>query len=118
LHQKESDDQQEIDSINKNGQTLSTGLWFMKQTIGNACGTIGVIHSLANNASALNYKADSHIAKFIELTKSLDPSQRAKALEDFEAFATVHEDSAREGQTRPPGEDEDVSDFKMIWLKL
>ena len=80
----------------------------MKQTIGNACGTIGVIHSLVNNSAALGLKADSHIAKFIELTKSLSPDQRAKALEDFEAFAAVHQDSANEGQTRPPGEDEDV----------
>ena len=28
----------------------------MKQTIGNACGTIGIIHSVLNNASDLKLK--------------------------------------------------------------
>ena len=29
------------------------GVFFMKQTIGNACGTIGIIHSIANNTDKI-----------------------------------------------------------------
>ena len=32
----------------------------MKQTIGNACGTIGVLHSLANNQDAISVSKHTH----------------------------------------------------------
>lgn len=35
-------------------QKISPNVYFTKQTIRNACGTVGVIHSLANNKEALN----------------------------------------------------------------
>ena len=36
--------------IEQAGQTRSSNVVFVKQTIGNACGTIGLIHSVCNNA--------------------------------------------------------------------
>ena len=30
-------------------------MYFMKQTIGNACGTIAIIHSIANNTDVLEF---------------------------------------------------------------
>ena len=36
--------------IEQAGQTRSGNVVFVKQTIGNACGTIGLIHSVCNNA--------------------------------------------------------------------
>lgn len=36
-------------------QTLSPNVWFMKQTIRNACGTIGLVHCLANNQDKINF---------------------------------------------------------------
>ena len=32
----------------------------MKQTIGNACGTIGVLHSLANNQDTISVSKHTH----------------------------------------------------------
>lgn len=32
--------------IEQNGQTLSEKVYYMRQTIGNACGTIGVLHAV------------------------------------------------------------------------
>lgn len=43
-------EQQEIEA---RGQEVSSGVFYMKQTIGNACGTIGLLHSLANNRQTL-----------------------------------------------------------------
>lgn len=42
--------QQEAEKIKDKGQTIVDDLIFMKQYVSNACGTIALIHSVANNA--------------------------------------------------------------------
>ena len=37
------------------GQEVSPKVYFMKQTIGNSCGTIGLIHAVANNRDKLEF---------------------------------------------------------------
>ncbi len=34
---------------------VSTSVYFMKQTIGNACGTVGLLHALGNNIDSLMF---------------------------------------------------------------
>ena len=34
-------------------QTLSPQVYFIKQSIGNACGTIGLLHALGNNLDSI-----------------------------------------------------------------
>lgn len=36
------------------GANKDAGVYYMKQTIGNACGTIAVLHSIANNTDVLS----------------------------------------------------------------
>ena len=38
----------EDQSLKKQGYKPSTSLYFMKQTISNACGTIGALHAIGN----------------------------------------------------------------------
>ncbi|KAF9352610.1 Ubiquitin carboxyl-terminal hydrolase isozyme L3 [Mortierella sp. NVP85] len=78
---------------------------FYRQTISNACGTMGVLHSLANNwpdNKELNLKEDGIILNFLKKTRDLNPDDRAIALEEDEAFATVHRNHASTGQTETP----------------
>jgi len=83
-------------------------MYFIKQTIGNACGTIGIIHSLLNNSERLELAGDKHLGEFLTATKGMSPEDRAKHLEGDSAFGSAHEDSAQEGQTKAPSADEHV----------
>lgn len=46
---------EEEEQVKAKGQEVSPDVYFMKQTIGNACGTIGLIHAVANNQSFLEF---------------------------------------------------------------
>ncbi|XP_013386238.1 ubiquitin carboxyl-terminal hydrolase isozyme L3 [Lingula anatina] len=57
-------------------------VYFIKQTIGNACGTIGVIHALANNTDKITLAGGNNfLANFLAKTKDISPDERAKKLE-------------------------------------
>lgn len=36
----------------------SDNIFFMKQTVGNACGTVGIIHALANNRNVIQMEGE------------------------------------------------------------
>lgn len=42
-------------TIEEKGQVVSPAVYFMKQTIGNACGTVGLLHALGNNTDTLTF---------------------------------------------------------------
>lgn len=53
--QYEAFKQEEEGRLKTKGQEISPNVYFMKQTIGNACGTIGLIHAVANNLAQLEF---------------------------------------------------------------
>merc|ERR1711974_324110 len=57
-------------------------LYYMKQTISNACGTVAMIHSVANTLDSISLEDGSILKKFLEATKDASPEERAKQLED------------------------------------
>ncbi|TFK65943.1 peptidase C12, ubiquitin carboxyl-terminal hydrolase 1 [Pluteus cervinus] len=92
---------EEDEQIAKDGQPKidPTILW-IKQTIGNACGTMGLIHTLANSGATLT--PASPIAKFIAECQDKTPQERAKLLETTPLFASIHAETASGGQTAVP----------------
>ncbi|CAG8492300.1 16424_t:CDS:2 [Dentiscutata erythropus] len=98
----------QIESIKEKGQEISPNVLFYKQTISNACGTIGLVHSLANNRDSIPIE-DGPLKLLLDKTKDLTPEERAKCLEEDNGLADAHQTSARMGQTRAPGEDERVN---------
>lgn len=101
--------QEEEETLKTKKQDISSDVYFMKQTIGNACGTIGIIHAVANNLKHLEFESDSPLKKFFEKTSKMNPEERAAFLEKDESIRVMHESSAQEGQTEAPSADERVN---------
>ncbi|KAG6856669.1 hypothetical protein H0H87_002046 [Tephrocybe sp. NHM501043] len=75
-------------------------VFWIKQTISNACGTIGLLHALTN--SNVTFAPESAIAQFINQCKDKTPEERAKLLETTPLFANIHAEAASSGQTEVP----------------
>ncbi|KAG7314000.1 hypothetical protein KOW79_022496 [Hemibagrus wyckioides] len=76
-------------------------VYFMSQTVVNSCGTVGLLHAVANNKDKLGFEGDSTLKKFLEETTGLSPDERAKKLEQNKAIQSAHDDVAAEGHCRP-----------------
>ena len=48
-------EQEEDGRIQQEGQVCSSDLFFIEQSIGNACGTIGLLHALGNCKDQLKF---------------------------------------------------------------
>jgi ubiquitin carboxyl-terminal hydrolase L3 len=70
-------------------------VWFIKQRIGNACGTIGLLHALLNVPGPLKEVSicpDSWLASFSEdCPAPLSPNAKAERLEGDSTIRTLHD---------------------------
>ncbi|KAF0933788.1 hypothetical protein E2562_019248 [Oryza meyeriana var. granulata] len=78
---------------------LSKRVYFTKQTVGNACGTVGVIHAIGNAASKLKLVEESYFDRFYKQTADMDPVQRAAFLEEDDEMEDAHSVAASAGDT-------------------
>jgi len=90
----------ETAEVKQRGQKISDKVYYMKQTISNACGTIGLIHCLANNRNRIQL-ASGPLKEFLDETDKLDPIERGRKLESNSSITIAHEERAQEGQTEP-----------------
>lgn len=97
-HRKE-----EAERIAKDGQVVSDKLFYMKQTVGNACGTIGLLHIVSNlstlTGGEVSLAEGSFFEKFVSDNLKKNPDERAEALEKDDSIEEVHEAVAQEGQS-------------------
>ncbi|XP_011160215.1 ubiquitin carboxyl-terminal hydrolase isozyme L3 [Solenopsis invicta] len=82
-------------------------VYHMKQSISNACGTIALIHSVANNLDTIQLE-DGFLKKFLDETKGLSYLERGERLMKTQDIIDTHMESAQEGQTEAPTEDVEV----------
>ncbi|XP_041948346.1 ubiquitin carboxyl-terminal hydrolase isozyme L1 [Alosa sapidissima] len=78
----------------------ASDVYFLKQTVVNSCGTVGLLHAVANNQDKMEFDRDSAIKKFLEATASMSAADRAKALEKNKDIQTTHDEVAADGQCR------------------
>ena len=58
-----------------------SSVYYMKQTIGNACGTIALLHSIGNNIDRLEVRKGSFLDGFLSATRTMSPVERGSYLE-------------------------------------
>ncbi|KAL0550428.1 hypothetical protein IC582_014938 [Cucumis melo] len=80
----------------------SNEVYFMKQTVGNACGTIGLLHAIGNITSEIKLSEGSFLDRFFKSTKSMDPIERAAFLEKDNEMEVAHSVAATAGDTAAP----------------
>jgi len=97
----ESHKAEQQSSIESSGQDVSENVYFMKQFVGNACGTVALLHAVANNLNKIELE-DGPLKEFLEKTKSMSEEERGHELEKDEGISKAHEESAQEGQTEAP----------------
>ncbi len=86
------------DKDTKVADPIPSDLYYMKQTISNACGTVALIHAVANNQAKVEL-TEGKLHQFLQETKSDTPEVRAEKLEASKEICETHDDVAREGQT-------------------
>ena len=76
-------------------------VWF-KQTIGNACGLIALLHSVANGSATRFINPDSDLDRLLKQAVPLKPLPRAQVLYDSEELERAHMAVAFTGDTAAP----------------
>ncbi|KAG9229084.1 hypothetical protein BJ875DRAFT_547247 [Amylocarpus encephaloides] len=76
-------------------------IWF-KQTLGHACGSIGLLHSVINGPAKEHILPNSTLSKIREGAIPLKWEERAQFLYDNKDFEKAHQSVAEVGDTIPP----------------
>lgn len=79
-------------------------VWF-KQTIGHACGSIGLLHSVINGPASKHIAPGSALESIRRAAIPLEMSERAQMLYDNEAFEAAHKSVENLGDTAAPPPD-------------
>ncbi|KAJ4848111.1 Ubiquitin carboxyl-terminal hydrolase 3 [Turnera subulata] len=77
----------------------SSKVYFMRQTVGNACGTVGLLHAVGNITSEIKLVEGSFLDKFFKSTASMNPMERALFLENDREMEVAHSVAASAGET-------------------
>ncbi|KAK1306389.1 hypothetical protein QJS10_CPA10g00979 [Acorus calamus] len=80
----------------------SERVYFLKQTVGNACGTIGLLHAIGNVTSHIKLVEESFLDRFFKSTAAMDPLERAAFLEKDREMEDAHSVAASAGDTEAP----------------
>ncbi|KIV99616.1 uncharacterized protein PV09_08791 [Verruconis gallopava] len=91
-------------------------VWY-KQTIGNACGLIGLLHAVSNGVVRSFIKKDSDLHDLLKKAIPLKPSERADLLYESQALESAHRSAATIGDTAAPAADNNVDLHFVCFVK-
>ncbi|KAF5272717.1 hypothetical protein FQA39_LY07744 [Lamprigera yunnana] len=91
--------EKQVNEIKEKGQTLNPDLYYVKQIVSNACGTVALIHSVANNGDIIPI-ADGPFKKLLDESRNMTPLERGELLQkSAETILDAHRELSKEGQT-------------------
>ncbi|XP_046410689.1 ubiquitin carboxyl-terminal hydrolase isozyme L3 [Neodiprion fabricii] len=102
--------------LKEDGQKISEDIYYMKQCVSNACGTVALIHGVANNSDKIQLE-DGQLKSFLDSTKGLSPLERGELLAKSEVIIDTHKELAQEGQTEAPGDDSPVNHHFITFVE-
>lgn len=109
---EESEAAAKAEDAAQTGVGSNANVYYMKQTISNACGTIALLHGIGNNLDQFTFSDNSFLNEFFTATASLSPEDRGRYLESPPEGAPnieeAHQAAAAEGDSVAPAADEDV----------
>ncbi|KAG9202973.1 ubiquitinyl hydrolase 1 [Epicoccum nigrum] len=91
-------------------------IWY-KQTIGNACGLIGLLHGVSNGSARANIQPNSDLAKLVHDAIPLNPAARADLLYESEALESAHQSAAGGGDTSAPDAEDNIDLHYVCFVK-
>lgn len=84
-------------------------VYFMRQTINESCGTIALIHAIANSKPRLRLRSNSALKLFLDSTRNLSPEERGQKLELDVDITDMHDETAQEGEADGNSDGDDRS---------
>ena len=90
--------------------------WF-KQTIGNACGLISLLHALSNGPASRFVPDGSDLQKLLAEAQPLEPAARAQLLYDSALLEKAHMAAAAKGDSVNPGSEEPTPYHFITFVK-
>jgi ubiquitin carboxyl-terminal hydrolase L3 len=100
------DEEDELKTYDGTG-TNEPVLWF-HQTIGHACGLIGLLHCITNGEPATHITPGSELDKLVQAAIPSKPTERSDQLYNSDILEIAHKEAAQEGDSRVPDPSEDV----------
>lgn len=85
----------EDEKLKENVPKCPNDLFYMKQTIHNACGTCALIHAISNNEDMV--LEDGILKNFLKAARDLTAEERGKLLEGDKDFTEAHQTLALDG---------------------
>lgn len=91
--------------------------FFLRQTISNACGTVGLVHAIMNNRDVVTFESESFFHKFATATVTMTPVERAAALEVDDRLEEQQAVATSEGQTENQHIDTDINTHFICYVE-
>lgn len=104
-------------ALAKGEQSLKE-IWFTHQTVRNACGTVAVLHVLANIVDRTDCGDAGFLRKFLREVEGKGAAEIGKALEDNQEIEQAHADVEREGQSAVPSREEEVDNHFLAFVEI
>ena len=91
-------------------------MWF-RQTIGHACGLIGLLHGVSNGGAKKHIKLGSDLDQLVKEAVPLQPTQRAELLYNSKELEIAHCAAAQVGDTQAPRPEDHVGNHYICFIK-